>query len=83
MSKGTDGKKTTILVLSDGRAYGPFPNQDIAQGWIDSANIRQSEMYSMFEPAELGTADKAHECGTRLTGIDEATTTTRRGAAAG
>lgn len=71
-----------ILILSDGRMYGPFETQETAQAWVDAPHAVSPnyEMYSVWA-AEIGTAEVAHECGTRLQGIDEATRTSRRATA--
>lgn len=69
--------KQQILVLLTGKIYGPFPDQETAGTWTQNhsgAASGEAEMYSFWQPAALGTADKAHECGTRLVGIEEAST---------
>jgi len=72
-------QKHQVLIISEGKLIGPFPSQEIAQGWIDAPHHvdRNYEMYSIWE-REPGTAETAHECGSRLVGIDEATKQTGR-----
>jgi hypothetical protein len=72
-----------ILLVSGGQMFGPFETQDIAQEYIDNGHIPRAgcEMYSLWEPTVLGTAERAHECGTRLLTLDETSNTTSRKAA--
>lgn len=63
-----------ILILSNGKLLGPFPNQAVAQQYSENARLPANiEFYSIWQPAE-GTADLAHECGARLMDIGEETT---------
>lgn len=65
--------KQTILILSGGKIYGPFPDQETATAWnaAHAPSKASSEMYSFWETG-MGTAEVAHECGTRLLEIGEA-----------
>lgn len=70
-----------ILIIAGPRIFGPFPDQETAEAWIDAPHDVGTayELYSIRDCA-MGTAERADECGTRLTTIAEATstTTTRR-----
>lgn len=66
-----------IIVLADNKLYGPFASQEIAHTWLKNTGTKGGELFSTW-PADDGTADRAHECGTRLVGIDEATKQTSR-----
>lgn len=67
-----------VLILSDGKLIGPFPDQATAASYCESHTLGTTELYSIWQPAE-GTADIAHECGARLLGIDEVTPMQRAG----
>lgn len=68
-----------ILILASGKLYGPFPDQSIAGTWLDNHDsIKEShELYSMWD-TKLGTAEQAHECGSRLPSIEEVASQTGR-----
>jgi len=70
----TDANK--VLILSDTIMYGPFPSQEVAQSWLDKhENIRATCLLYTFRPmTEEATSERAHECGSRLVGIEEAST---------
>jgi len=63
-----------ILILSDGKMYGPFDEQATTQAWLDNHPTTRSncELYSVWPPSTVGTAEVAHECGIRLQTIEEA-----------
>lgn len=63
-----------ILILSAGKLFGPFPDQGTTETWLENHDsIKENcELYSVWD-TELGTDKIAHECGTRLPSIEEAT----------
>lgn len=70
--------RTTILIVAGKSIFGPFPDQGTAQGWLDNGHAKNVgaayELYSIRD-CEIGTIERADECGTRLPSIAEATTT--------
>lgn len=67
-----------ILIVANGKIFGPFPDQGTAEAWATSHQVKSDsklansklEMYSFWQRDE-GTADTAHECGTQLRDLDE------------
>lgn len=49
------------------KAYGPFETADDAENWASGRpSLGETKLWSFYQPASEGTAEKAHECGTAL-----------------
>jgi hypothetical protein len=68
-----------ILIIAEDKIYGPFDTQVTAQAWLDAPHSvgGNPQMYQLWD-RETGTAEAAHECGSRLQDISEATTRSSR-----
>jgi hypothetical protein len=80
-------KDARILIIASGKIYGPFLTQEVAGTWAASNTVvlKGGHEFYAFWPVEDATEDKAHECGTLLPSVEEATQTssrTRRGSGA-
>lgn len=63
-----------VLIITKDSIFGPFEDQATAQSWLDNGHAHGSyEMYSLRTNCELGTIDRADECGARLHSIEEST----------
>lgn len=88
MNERSDSKTTgtkdghRILLLAGDKLYA-FPDQATAQSWLDAPHAVSGnvQMFSVWN-VPLGNAEVAHECGTRLPSIEEATEHSRRSGSA-
>lgn len=56
-----------VLIVTPEKVYGPFPNVQTALDWIEAPHGIGSvwNIYSVWD-REMGSAERAHECGTLL-----------------